>query len=254
MMLLVSALFTVQYGRQPSYKEQIVSCVCVYLLLLGVAIPAAIVCHTAWYDVSRAQEHFAYWKYYDLVRIALIVLSVGVLLRLYQVLLRTSIKSERFRSPLFHLLKKIMWYPIILATARLGATSYKHIYNEDIAVIPPTAGGMQIFWMYVFVLLMPLTGIGCLLAFIHVTAGSKKSVIQMLRLECIFTVPDDPVPWLKEGKTKEHNLGTGEIELTTTSTSVNAEHERYLSMDEHDLASVVALHTRESRLEAYERE
>ena len=246
LMLLGSALFTVQYGRQPSRTEQMVATACAYLLMLSAAIPAAVICHQSFYDVSRASEHFDYWRNYDIIRITLIVLSFIVLVRLYQFMLNMSLPGERHKSPLYHLIRKIMWYPIILSVARLGATAYKHIYNEDIATIPANADGWQVFWMYIFVLLMPLNGSGCLIAFLHVTAKSKRSLVQMLHLECIFHVPDEYVPRLNQ----DHKLG----HIETTNQGMHDRYvsmeERYMSMDEHELASVVAKSARASSVAA----
>jgi hypothetical protein len=108
---------------------------------------------------------------------------------------------------------------------------------------------MQIFWMYVFVLLMPAASLGLMIVFVNVTAGEKRSLIQMLHLECIFTLPDAPASRAEEGENKDndHRL---DGESTIIPTMAQEEHDRLVTMDEHDLAAAVASHTIESGIDA----
>ena len=198
-MLLLSALSTVHNGRQPSVWLQRYAGVAVNAALVAFTIPFMIKCHEVFLDITRFSEYWPYWKVYDFVRLLLLALSALIMFRLYYVMRQTSIPSERTRSPLYHLLHRILPYPIILAVSRLGGTTYKQVYGEGISRITESARGWQVFWAYVFVLLMPLCGAGCLLAFVNVTAGAGRSLIQMLHLECIFTLPDAPVAWATQG-------------------------------------------------------
>ena len=238
MMLLFGALFTVQYSRQPTHKEQVIACVVVNALLVGYTIQVMVATHAAWHAISY-RLHSETFHYYNVIRLVLIVLSGICLLRLYQVMMQTSIKGERFRSPLFHLLKKIAPYVIILVAVRFGGSTYPWIYKEEIYKITANADGWQIFWMYVFILLLPLTGFGFLIAFIYVTAGAKRSLIQMLHLECIFTLPDAPASWAADNNIDLRLDG----ESTMRPTTVQEEHDRLITMDEHDLAAAVASHS-----------
>ena len=213
-MLLLGALFTVHSGRQPSHKEQIVVGVLINVLLIGFSIYGMIVTHVAWHEGTYSDFRHI-WIYYRIIRIVLIVLSSVCLLYLYQVMLQTSIKGERFRSPLFHLLKKIAPYVIILMVVRFGGSSYQWIYGETVYRIPANADGWQIFWMYVYVLLLPAASIGLMISFLKVTAGAKRSLIQMLHLECIFTLPPAPVIWADREEAKRT---IGEFRLDGEST------------------------------------
>jgi hypothetical protein len=256
-MLLLGALFTVHSGRQPSHKEQLVVGVLINVLLIGFSIYGMITTHVAWHGGTYSDFRYI-WGYYRTSRIVLIVLSSVCLLYLYQVMLQTSIKGERFRSPLFHLLRKIAPYVIILMTVRFGGSSYQWIYGETVYRIPANAGGWQIFWMYVYVLLVPAASIGLMISFLKVTAGAKRSLIQMLHLECIFTLPPAPVMWADQEEAKK-SIGEfrldGESKSTMRPTMVMAQeaHDHLITMDEHDLAAAVASHIRESRSDAGER-
>jgi hypothetical protein len=169
-MMLVSVLFTVQYGRQPNPKEQRITGVIVNLLILAIAAQAMVRTRMVW-DAGNHEGFRVIHNQDDIIRLALIVFSGICLLRLYQVMLQTSVKGERFRSPLFHLLKKIVPYTIILIVVRFGAAGYKFIYGQGIYSIPENAAGWQIFWMYVYGLLLPAASLGFMAAFIYATAG-----------------------------------------------------------------------------------
>ena len=244
MMMLVSVLFTVHYGRQPTPKEQLLSGVIVNLLLIAFTVQGMVRTHVAYHaDSLRSQKRLNVLNSYLVGRVVLIALSGICLLRLCQVMLWTSVKGERFRSPLFHLLKKIAPYTIILVVVRIGSSAYHWIYRASPALIPANADGWQIFWLYVFVLLTPAASLGLLVAFVHVTAGAKRSLIQMLHLECMFTLPDAPASWAEN-----NNIGLRfDGESTMRPTKVQEEHDRLITMDEDALATAVASDTRESR-------
>ena len=99
-----------------------------------IAVNAALVFYTipymwkayfGFFDVKVMSEYWGYWLWYDRLRIMLIVLSAIAMLRLYYVMLRTSAKGERRKHPLYHLLRKVVPYPMVLCASRFGATTYK---------------------------------------------------------------------------------------------------------------------------------
>jgi len=192
LMLLVSASFTVYYSRQPTAREQLAAIIVVNALLFGYAIPNAFPFYKAYLDIgTRFDLYMACWTIYDYVRLTLIGLSATVLSYLYYVMVATSVKGQRNRSPLYHLLWKIVPYPIILSVARLGATTYVQVYG-DIANFPAAANALQTLWLFAFVFLTPIVGIGCYIAFIKVTSDAWRSLIQMLHLDCMFAMPAAP--------------------------------------------------------------
>ena len=81
-----------------------------------------------------------------------------------------------------------------------------------------------------------------MVVFMNVTAGAKRSLIQMLHLECIFTLPDAPASWAEN-----NNIGLRiDGESTMRPTTVQEENDRLTIMDEDALATEVVSHTRES--------
>jgi hypothetical protein len=246
LLLLLGALFMVRYQRQPTDKEQRIAFVLVTILLIGYGIPNMIVSHTTFIDITRKSEARPLWRLYGYVRLSLIGLCFIFLLHLYYVMLQTSAKGDRKRHPLYHLLRKITPYPIIQSISRFGASSYSWIYGTS--AFSTNAEGWQIFWTYVNIILMPSVGIWCLITFIHVTTGAKRSLIQMLHLECIFTLSPPPAKWAEEHEKNDRKLN---IESETPrdwlqqkrkmrQSTCQKEHDRLIDMDEHDLATEVA--------------
>jgi len=251
LMLLVSASFTVYYSRQPTAREQLAAIIVVNALLFGYAIPNIVAFNTAYLDIgTRFDLYMACWAIYDYVRLTLIGLSATVLSYLYYVMVATSVKGQRNRSPLYHLLWKIVPYPIILSVARLGATTYKEVYG-NIILFPADASAWQTLWLFAFVLLMPIVGTGCLVAFIRVTSGARTLLIQMLHLECMFASPDAS----GEAKEQEQESGRNSAPPRVATARMpqlrqqaqqgclslaQEEQNLLLQMDEHDLAGAVA--------------
>ena len=62
----------------------------------------------------------------------------------------------------------IVSYLVILSDGRLGATTYNEVYGNVIK-FPADAKAGQTLWLFSFVSLTPIVGIGCLMAFIKGT-------------------------------------------------------------------------------------
>jgi hypothetical protein len=103
-----------------------------------------------------------------------------------------------------------------------------------------------------------MVGLGCLITFTHVTAGAWRSLIQMLHLECIFTLPPPPAAWAQgrlsamfEDQKRESELQVPQKESehphwrVRSSFTVQEDHDRLLQMDEYDLADAVTFFTRD---------
>jgi len=202
LIMLLGALFTVLKHRQPSTHEQIYAFVVVNSLLLGFAIAGMNATYDAYTDLTNYHELWIFWKLYDYIRVSLLGFSGIALSILYYMMIKTSKKGERQRSPLYHLLRKIVPYTLFLFVSRFGATSYRQIYHESPSSYPEDAGDSQTFWLYLDFVLTPLVGTAFLITFINVTAGAKRSLMEMLGLECLCTLPPAPAAWdTKDGNT-----------------------------------------------------
>jgi len=196
-MILVGAVFTVHSGRQPTNREQLSTSILINLLVVANMIPAARYSYIAYVNPSRKDEFFVFRTVYDYIRITFIALSMALCVQLYYDLIKRSARGERQRCPLYHLLRKIVPYPLILIIARFGATVYKQVYHEGQDKLPLDAGSMQLFWFWIYIFFVAFVGFPCLVQFVRVTPGAGRSLIQMLHMDCIFKLPEAPAAWVE---------------------------------------------------------
>jgi len=206
-LILLSALFPVEYGRLITGNEQVIGTAVVYTVMIGYSIHMAI---AGYYSPSNIDGWNRGWLQYDYMSFSIISLILLCFLRLYYKMMVTSIRRERSRSPLYHLLKRVVPYPVIISISRSGAGVYKQLYRATIISFPLFgATSAQTFWYYYGVVMMPFAGIGTLITFICVQPGAWRSLIQMLHMERILTLPPPPVNWGEPGigLSKDHRDG-----------------------------------------------
>jgi hypothetical protein len=120
------------------------------------------------------------------------------------------------------------------------------------------------FCFYLAVLLVPAVGVAALIAFFLVTAGAKRSFIQMLRLECICTLPPAPASWVdwddrsirpnqefdKKQQEEQQEEQQQQPKLLRRVVSIEEDHDRLMYMNEHDLAAAAVTYYRASVVSA----
>ena len=141
LMLLLVADLAAEKSWLPSRREAIVAVVVVHLLMLVQVYP---MCAAAYGYSAKPHLFIHQVVIYDAMRIALIVLSLLVLLRLYIVLRRTTVNGQRHRSPLYHLLRKLVLYPIVQSVCRLAISPYDMGYHSTITSYPADAPPLQV--------------------------------------------------------------------------------------------------------------
>ena len=255
-LMLISALFTVHTGRMATRNEQYGVIASVYVFMIGYSIYMGTVGYSA--SVTNSHSWRRAWLYFDYVIVILILASAMCVLRLYYVMIRKSIHGERSRSPLYHLLRRVAIYPALVSVSRSGAAIYKQVYGTTIIAFPLSgANGMQIFWYYYSVVMMPFAGIGALLAFMEIQAGSWRSLILMLHMKRFFTLPPPPAAWAEEKekqlaiKRNSRNMEPERDSVVQHSyrqrslLTVKQDNDRLEEMSESDLARAVMLYTRD---------
>jgi len=255
-LMLISALFTVHTGRMATRKEQYGVIMSVYVFMIGYSIYMG----TIGYKASATNFHSwrRAWLYFDYLTSILISASAMCALRLYYVMIRKSIHGERSRSPLYHLLRRVAIYPVLVSVSRSGDAFYKQIYGTTIDAFPVSgAPGMQIFWYYYSVIMMPFAGIGALLAFMGIQAGAWRSLILMLHMERFFALPPPPAAWAEENeKQLAIKRNSQKIEPERDSVvqhsyrqrsllTVKQDNDRLEEMSESDLARAAMHYTRD---------
>jgi len=270
-LLLTGALFTVDVGRMPTYYESLVFAIVANMLLFAYSVPATDVEYQAHKIANSTNpDLFLYVLLYDYIRAAFIGLSIVVISRLYYVLLVTTAIGERKRSPLYHLLRKIVVYPIILTVSRIGASVYKQVYSENIEDFKENSNAAKTFCFFLAVICMPAVGLPALIAFIKVTAGARRSLMQMLHLECFCDLPPPHPSWASEAedarsenekdRDNDHRLdrdrdrdssfawGSPRQSQVQRRNDLTAEEEfdMFHGMDEHELATAVTYSFKEN--------
>jgi hypothetical protein len=104
------------------------------------------------------------------------------------VLSKVTAVGERAKSPLYHLLRKLVLYPIVQCVTRLGTTPYDIAYHATFAAYPENGNAFQTFLAYLEVIFAPAAGLGALLVFLIMQKGAKTQLWRMLKLD--FTVAE----------------------------------------------------------------
>jgi hypothetical protein len=186
------ALFTVEFQRRPTEKEEFWTIVVTNAVLLAYAIPYIVVGHQAHTDLKT----WGLWmQVYGNVRLALIALSVVAIGRLYILYRRLTVAGRRQGSPLWHLLRRLFLYPIVQGLARLGGSMYTFVYGQLINNYPEQEDNvppLQTFLLFCVVVLMPLAGIGGFVVFLQMQSGAKYYLGKLLCLESLQLCQEAP--------------------------------------------------------------
>ncbi len=181
LMILVATAFVIEFGRQPAQRQLYIACAMVYLILIGSTIPCAIYGYKAHFDKILWGNILLF---YNDARFAVIGLTVAALLWLQFRMRQVTHGQDRSRNPLYHLTRRLIFYPIIQVVCRLGASPYNLIYKSSLDAYPEGAGGMQTFLLFVFVIFTPLAGMGAFLLFLYMQNGAKKELCRLLWCDC----------------------------------------------------------------------
>jgi len=204
LLLIAGALLTVEFNRRPTKCEEVLTFVFVQILMIAYIVPNWVAAYRVtpqheWTVNSQNQIYIpeylvsieSYTKLLDLyqyVRFGLTGLSFLVILRMYVILLKVSTKYHRKKSPLYHLLVKLVFYPIVQIVTRLGTAPYDLIYHDFMARYPANAPLQQTIFLYFQVFLAPSGGILTFFVFLLVQTSAKTELKRMLCLD--FYVED----------------------------------------------------------------
>jgi len=177
-MIVITTLFIVELGRQPTEVEKHVA---------FCATQGFIFCWTGVYAYGGYNAHDNLKLYttllnvYNHTRLAIIGLTLLAMGRLYYKMRLVTARADRHCSPLYHLTRRLLFYPIVQIICRLGPTPYEMIYHGTIDTYPESAPLMQAILLYVAVGLAPTAGIGGFLVFIYMQHGAKDNLKCMLK-------------------------------------------------------------------------
>ena len=180
-LLIAATTFMVQYARQPTQFEQNAMFVILEALILTWAV---IQCIGGYNSYDHPTQYANLLVIYSYGRLVIIGMTAILLIFLYYRVRQVTSVADRGSSPLYHLVKKLVWYPIVQIVCRLGATVYNLTFKAAIDSFPNNAGGGQIVCLYMYVFFTPLAGLGGLLVFLYMQHGAWENLKRMLSCQC----------------------------------------------------------------------
>ena len=93
-------------------------------------------------------------------------MSILLLLKLfYSIYSQTKCYQDRLSHPLYHLLRKLMFYPIFNMLCRSASIPYDFIYAKQLTQVDSNLSMGHLIIVYLFVICTPSTGFFDLLVF-----------------------------------------------------------------------------------------
>jgi hypothetical protein len=211
LVLILAAYFTVEMGRKPSRGEEVTAFIVgkfrvdrrvhSHIVLSGFryAHPAILTIPPIHASVSifqyiqvffiapasyisnvRPQPLLKQVYIYTYGRLVLIGLSVVVVCQMYwSLLFKVTAAKDRARNPMYHLLRKIVFYPLAQSFCQFVVTAYYWEYS--LVDFSGRHGFWQAFWCYVGAITMQLAGVADFLIFLSIQGGAKA---ELKRLVC----------------------------------------------------------------------
>ena len=175
-LMICAVIFTVETRRHPAAREWNIMVIIFNCALIAFAIPLAKAAYYAHENATTLAGLTVWLHAYDYIRLTFVGLSFLFLIRLYYSMQRFTKPNSEHRRALFHLIRKIMWYPLLQCISRIAGSAYTIVYGQLIYNYPEDAGDMQTFLLYIVVLIMPLAGIGNFIVFLRMTPDSVSEL------------------------------------------------------------------------------
>ena len=115
-------------------------------------------------------------------------------------------KDIRESSPLYHLTRRLLFYPIVQIVCRLGSSPYLILYQSSFTAIPTDAGFVQIFFMFLAVGLAPTAGVGSFLVFLYMQHGAWDNLKKLCACDWSYNAAKDA------GEEDDEEYNDGEYE------------------------------------------
>ncbi len=177
MLIIGVTAFVVEFGRQPTdYEKYLVS-----FLSQSFIFGWTIFCTVT--STNYAEDPNDYNKamiYYTNCRLVIIGITILLMMLMYYRMRQFTQGMDQTQSPLYHLTRRLIFYPVVQVLSRLGQAPYVLIYQSAKA----GTSGSALFWFYVYVISAPMAGIGDFLIFLLMQNGAKENLYKMLRCEC----------------------------------------------------------------------
>jgi len=125
------------------------------------------------------------------LRLGTIAIDFIVILLLYCEFLARSSWKDRHNSPVYNLMARLWWYPIVQCVSRVGAMAYNIAlgWSEIFSFLYPAyADNLLLIW--IGVILMPSAGAGMFIVFLKMQNGACAQLWRLLRCQRALTRAD----------------------------------------------------------------
>jgi len=109
---------------------------------------------------------------YNYARVGIIAISVFLVVALYVRIYNRTGTERLQQDPLYHLVRKLVWYPLVQIIARVGGSSYDLVYNRSPVAFDKHASFKETLLLFMFVIFTPSAGIGCTFVFCSIQKGA----------------------------------------------------------------------------------
>jgi hypothetical protein len=201
LMIMVSPIYTVMTDKICSPRqEKIVFATVHFALFLYVIL--------TWQLAERDTDPVS--LHYSEVRIWMIVLDIIAFLWMAYIFLARVKTSDRSQNPLYHVLRRLVFYPIIQVITRLGAVCFNasHGYSE---MVPQPKSGLSAL-LFIGVFLTPAAGVGAFIAFLFLQNGAVTQLKRMLSFDCSLLTPEENP---QDGKSQSRSSSAADRGLST---------------------------------------
>jgi hypothetical protein len=180
LMIMISPIYTVMTDKICTPRqEKIVFAVVHFALFLYVIL--------TWQLSERAYDPVS--LHYSEVRIWMIGLDMLAFAWMAYIFRARVKAADRSQNPLYHVLRRLVFYPIIQVITRLGAVCFNvsHGYSE---MIPQPKSGQSVL-LFIGVFLTPAAGLGAFIAFLYLQNGAATQLKRMLSCNCSHPTPEE---------------------------------------------------------------
>jgi len=163
LLIICSVGWVISYETVPSASFIRVCWGIVVTVFIGVAVMIG--------EYMRAGNVDAAINVYSVSRLTIIAISVVQVMALYLSIYRRS-GARIQQDPLYHLVRKLVWYPIVQIIARVGGSTYDLVYHRLPASYTEGSSFQETVLLYMFVIFTPSAGIGCAAVFCTIQKGA----------------------------------------------------------------------------------
>jgi hypothetical protein len=178
----------------------------IWMVILSIVPIVAGACiYSDWLDTDSDRAIHSY----NITRVSIVSLSFVQMLILCFIVFRRSSTVARDIDPLHYLMRKIIWYPVVMIISRLGGSLYNLVYGQTISAFPSDASFTQTLLLIVFVICIPSAGLASLIVFLSTQNGAVLCFKRMF-VFCCGDVGEIPEELVRVHRRPPANLRTGE--------------------------------------------